>query len=281
MNAKQMMQFALALLFGAGTVFAQEKAPAVESAAQSRNEKATELAKKLANPIADLISVPFQYNYDENYGNDDRGSKSQLNIQPVAPFPISEDWNIITRTIIPVIDLNNMPGVGDKSGLGDIIASQFFSPQAPTSDGWIWGAGVVEVIPTATDDALGGGKLGLGPTTVALKQIGPWTIGGLANHVWSVAGDSDRTDISSTFLQPFLAYITPTKTTLSLDSESFYNWKSEQWAVPVTLSIAQLFKVGPQIMQLQLGARYWVESPTGGPEDWGLRCDLTFLFPKK
>ncbi|MDF7799691.1 hypothetical protein P4C99_09450 [Pontiellaceae bacterium B1224] len=281
MNTKQMMQVSLVLLFGAGTAMAQEKAAVTETAAQSKEEKATELAKKLANPIANLISVPLQYNYDENYGANEQGSKSQLNIQPVAPFGISEDWNVITRTIIPVISLNDMPGVGNESGLGDITASQFFSPKAPTSSGWVWGAGVVELIPTATDDALGGGKLGLGPTAVALKQAGPWTIGGLVNQVWSVAGPSDRADISSMFIQPFAAYIVEkTKTTLSLDTESSYDWETEHWSVPVNMSVAQLFKVGPQIMQLQLGARYWVESPTGGPQDWGFRCQLTFLFPK-
>ncbi|MDF7806928.1 hypothetical protein P4E94_05720 [Pontiellaceae bacterium B12219] len=280
MNTKQMMQWTLVVLFGAGSALAQEKAP-VSYADETRDERATDLAKRLANPIANLISLPLQYNYDENYGANDKGSKSQLNIQPVAPFSISENWNVITRTIVPLIDLNDMPGVGDKSGLGDITASQFFSPKAPTKNGWVWGAGPVELIPTASDDALGGGKFGLGPTAVVLKQSGPWTIGGLVNQVWSIGGPSDREDINSMFIQPFAAYIVEkTKTTLSLNTESSYDWENEQWSVPINVGVAQLFKVGPQIMQLQLGARYWVESPTGGPEDWGLRCQLTFLFPK-
>jgi len=281
MNKKQMMQVTLALLFGAGAALAEEKTPAAESTAMSKDQKAAELAKKLANPIASLISVPLQFNYDENYGVNEKGSKSQLNIQPVAPFTLNEKWNVITRTILPLIALNDMPGTGDTSGLGDITASQFFSPKAPTRNGWIWGAGPVELIPTATDDALGGGKLGLGPTVVVLKQVGPWTIGGLANHVWSVAGDNDRADISSTFIQPFVAYIVEaSKTTLSLNTESAYDWETEQWSVPINLGVAQLFKVKSQIMQLQLGARYWAESATGGPQDWGMRCQLTFLFPK-
>lgn len=261
-------------------VIAMVPAQAQELSATEKSEKAAELAKKLANPIANLISVPLQYNYDENYGIDDRGSKSQLNIQPVAPFSIGEDWNVITRTIFPLIDQQDMPGSGDTSGLGDITASQFFGPKAPTSRGWVWAVGPVELLPSATDDALGGEKWGLGPTAVVLKQVGPWTIGGLANHIWSVGGNSDRSDINSTFLQPFAAYVTRTKTTLSLNTESSYNWNNEQWSVPVNISVSQLLKIRSQIMQLQLGARYWVDAPKNGPEGWGARCQLTFLFPK-
>ncbi len=281
MNTKQMTRFALYFFLGTAVVVAEDTAAPTNKLTPEQSTKASELAKKLANPIANLISLPLQYNYDENYGENDKGSKSQLNIQPVAPFTLNEDWNLITRTIVPVIELKDMPGAGSESGLGDITASQFFSPKAPTSGGWVWGAGLVELIPTASEDTLGGEKWGLGPTAVALKQAGPWTVGGLVNHVWSVAGESDRADINSTFIQPFVAYIIDaTKTTLSLNTESTYNWESEEWSVPVNLGAAQLFRVKSQIMQFQLGARYWVESPDGGPEDWGLRCQLTFLFPK-
>jgi len=206
---------------------------------------------------------------------------AKLNIQPVAPFSISEDWNVITRTIIPLIDQDDIPVKGKgKSGLGDVVASQFFSPKEPSSRGWIWGAGPVELLPTASDDALGGEKWGLGPTAVALKQVGPWTVGGLANHIWSVAGDDDRGDINATFLQPFVAFVTPTKTTLSLNTESTYDWNSDEWSAPVNAMVGQMLKLGPQIFQITGGARYWLDSPKNGPEGWGYRVQLTFLFPK-
>jgi hypothetical protein len=135
-------------------------------------------------------------------------------------------------------------------------------------------------LPTASDEALGAEKWGLGPTAVALKQMGPWTIGGLTNHIWSVAGDDDRADVNATLLQPFVSYVTKTKTTFGVNTESTYDWENSAWSVPINAYGAQMFKIGPQIMQLQLGARYWAESPEDGPEGWGLRVSLTLLYPK-
>jgi hypothetical protein len=223
----------------------------------------------------------LQYNYDEYGGLNDDASVNVLNVQPVIPFSMTENWNVITRTILPFIDRQDFPLPDmNESGLGDIIASQFFSPKSPTAGGWIWGAGPVELLPTATDDVLGGDQWGIGPTAVALKQTGPWTVGLLTNHIWSVAGDSDRDDVNATFLQPFVSYITTTKTTIGLNTEATYDWENDQWSVPVIGQVAQLFKVGPQILQLAVGAKYWAESPENGPEDWGFRVQLTFLFPK-
>jgi hypothetical protein len=246
------------------------------------NDAEAELARKLANPIAALTSVPLQYDYNENGGVNDGASVSRLNIQPVIPISIGEDWNLITRTIMPLVDQQDFPlEAMNESGLGDITASQFFSPKAPTAGGWIWGVGPVELLPTASEDVLGGEQWGLGPTAVALKQMGPWTIGFLGNHLWSVAGEDDRADVNATFLQPFASYIfQKTKTTVGLNTEATYDWEEEAWSVPLNAFVAQLFKVGPQIMQLTLGARHWAESPDDGPEDWGARAQLTFLFPK-
>ena len=249
--------------------------------ARAQDDEQTELAKKLANPVASLISVPLQYNYDKYGGRNEDASVSTLNIQPVIPFSLGKDWNLVTRTIVPLVDRQGFPlNDMNESGLGDTIASQFFSPKSPAAGGWIWGAGLVELLPTATDSALGSEKWGIGPTAVVLKQQGGWTVGFLGNHIWSVAGDNDRADVNATFLQPLVSYVTKTKTTISLTTESTYDWESKEWSVPVIAQVAQLFKIGPQILQLAVGAKYWAAAPDNGPEGWGVRVQLTFVFPK-
>lgn len=243
-------------------------------------DSSVDLAKKLSNPIASLISVPFQLNYDHGYGPLD-GDKTTLNIQPVIPISLNADWNLISRTILPVTYQDDIAGPsGSQFGLGDIVQSFFLSPSKPTDGGLIWGAGPVFLIPTATDNLLGGEKWGAGPTVVALKQDGPWTYGVLANHIWSFAGNEDRNDISNTFLQPFLSYTTPTAWTFALNTESTYDWKAKEWSVPINLTVSKLVKVNEQPISLTAGLRYWAAAPDNGPEGLGVRLGLTFLFPK-
>lgn len=244
-----------------------------------QTDEAAELAKKLSNPVANLISVPFQSNWDFHVGVNDT-TRFTMNIQPVIPLSLSEDANLIIRTILPVIDAPSpAPGIPSGSGLGDTVQSFFYSPKNPTSGGWIWGVGPALLWPTATADVLGSGKWGAGPTFVVLKQVEGWTFGMLANHIWSYAGHDSRPDVNSTFLQPFLSYTTRTHTTFGINTESTYDWEHAQWNVPLNLTVGQIFKVGHQPMQLTLGARYYAEQSEGGPH-WGGRAVLTFLFPK-
>lgn len=242
--------------------------------------KAAALAKATLNPVASLISVPVQNNFDWGAGPNDDGFQYKLNVQPVIPISLNEDWNVISRTILPYVYQENYIGTSSQSGLADTIQSLFFSPVKPTSRGWIWGAGPVLQIPTATDDLLGEEKWGAGPTAVVLKQQGPWTYGALVNHVWSFAGESGRDDVNRTFLQPFVSYTTKTFTSFSVNTESTYDWQREQWTVPVNGFVQQLLKVGNQPIALQVGGRYYAEGPSGAPE-WGLRFQISFLFPKK
>jgi hypothetical protein len=243
------------------------------------DEKAQEadLVKKTLNPVASLVSVPIQNNWDFNIGPAD-AMRYTANVQPVIPFTLNQNWNLISRTILPFIyQESRFAGDGSHSGMGDIVQSLFLSPKDSVG-GWILGGGPALLFPTATDSALGAGKWGAGPTAVVLRQDKGFTYGVLANHIWSYAGWGNR-EVSATFIQPFLAYSTKTFTTFGVNTESTYDWQARQWSVPLNFSITQLLKVRNQPISLQLGYRYYAEGPRGGP-DWGLRFAVTLLFPK-
>ena len=253
-------------------------------AAEEEADQAAELAKQLSNPVASLISVPFQANYDFDIGPTGNGSRFTLNIQPVVPLSISKNWNIIIRTILPIVSQHDvfypaLPQDRTQSGLGDTTQSFFLSPKLPGPGGIIWGLGPVVLYPSATDDLIGAEKWGLGPTLVLLKQDKGWTFGVLANQIWSIAGNDNRQDISATFLQPFLNYTTKTHTTFGVDTESTYDWKDSQWTVPINATVSQILKIGKQPVSIQLGFRYYAEAPKDGP-DWGVRLNFTLLFPE-
>lgn len=243
-------------------------------------QSAEDLAKKLSNPIANLVSVPFQYNYNSGY-IDGNGSQNYINIQPVIPISIGTNWNMISRTILPVIKQEGVvPGEDTQTGFGNTTQSLFFSPKQPTKAGLIWGVGPVFSIPTATD-GLGKNQWGAGVTGVALRQSKGWTIGVLANQIWSV-GAEDRYGSSSTaFVQPFVSFTTKKATSFTVNTEATYDWDTEDWSVPVNLMVGQIIKIDGKPVQLTAGARYWAEAPDGGPEGWGARLTVTYLFPKK
>ena len=234
-----------------------------------------ELAKKTQNPIANLISLPLQSDWNFNSGPNSDKTSYTLNVQPVWPFSVSEDYLLITRTILPV---KSIEFPKNETGIGDILQSFFLSPKEKVGD-WIVGAGPVVNYPTASDDLLGSGKWGAGPTAVILRQDQGWTYGLLTNHLWSFAGDSDRSEVNATFLEPFVSFTTRTYTSLGMNTEATYDWKAHQWTVPVNFMLQQMVKIGGQPISLQLGYRYFAEKPDYGP-DWGLRFQLAFLFPK-
>jgi hypothetical protein len=205
-----------------------------------------DLAKTLANPIGALISVPFQNNFDWGAGPTGDGFQYKLNLQPIVPISLNEEWLLISRTILPFVYQENIVGTSSQSGLSDTLQSFFLSPVKPTKGGWIWGAGPALLLPTATDELLGAEQWGVGPTAVVLKQQKGWTYGALANHVWSYAGESSRADVNATYLQPFVSYTTKQATTFTLNTESTYDWQDTQWTAPLNLMVQQLVNISNQ-----------------------------------
>lgn len=238
-----------------------------------------DIAKKLNDPTASLISLPFQNNFDFGAGPDGDGFQYKLNIQPVIPIELNDDWKIIWRTILPFITQKDIIGTTDQTGLGDLNTTIWLAPQKKHEGQPTIGFGPVIQFPTATDDLLGTEKWAIGPSFIFVHQSHGWTVGILANHLWSLAGEDDRQDLSVTFLQPFLSYTTPKHTTVGFNLESGYDWETEQWTVPINVFITQLVKIGKVPVSFQLGGRYYAEAPDEGPE-WGLRFSATVVLPE-
>jgi hypothetical protein len=242
---------------------------------------AEQLAKMAQNPIANLISVPFQDNINFNVGPED-GTQNVLNIQPVIPFNLNADWNLITRTIIPVISQPAFaPGEDRSNGLGDIQFTAFLSPA--NASGLIWGVGAIAQLPTNSNDRLGNDRWGLGPSFVALHLAkgDPWVYGALVNNVWSV-GSGDNPSYNNFLLQPFLNYNFPEGLYLTSSPIITANWKADsddRWTVPLGGGVGKIFHFGKLPVNTQIQAFYNVVTPDDGA-DWTLRLQVQLLFPK-
>jgi len=236
-----------------------------------------DLSKAAANPLAPVISVPITQDFDFGGGRDGKGFSYLAEAEPVIPLQLNDQWNLITRIIAPFAYNDRIPG--HPTGLGDITTSFFLSPTTRGPGGLIWGVGPAFLLPTATNSRLGGGKWGAGPTAVALLQENAWTVGALASHIWSFAGQELRGNVSVSQLEPFVSYNFGGGRSLSLTVESTYDWRASQWTIPVNLVASQVFKIGPQAMSLGIGGRYYAKAPEGGPK-WGLRTSLTLFFPE-
>ena len=244
---------------------------------------AAALAKAAQNPVADLVSVPVQLNMNFGMGPED-DVQDVLNIQPVLPFSLNDDWNLISRTIIPVISQPDF-GIYPKreNGIGDIQLSGFLSPKE-VKGGLVWGVGAVAQLDTATDDRLGQGAWGIGPTAVVLKLGNPWVFGALVNNVWSVSEDSNRDRVNQFLLQPFVNYNFPSSPGryLTFAPVITANWKaesSEKWLVPIGLGIGQITRFGKQAVNLQASFYANVVRPDLAPE-YQFRLQIQLMFPK-
>jgi hypothetical protein len=247
---------------------------------------AEDLAKIAQNPVGNLISVPFQENAYFNVGPLN-GTQNVLNIQPVYPIHLNSDWNVITRTILPIISLPAFsPGQGSTSGIGDVQLSAFLSPANPGD--WIWGVGTAMQFPTHSNDLLGNNNAGLGPTFVILhlEKGSPWVYGALVNNIWSIGSSgnpsSNAPKYNNGLIQPFLNYNFEGGAYLTTSPIVTVNWEargSQQWSVPMGGGAGKIFKIGRLPVNAQLGGYYSVVRPDYAP-NWQIRAQVQFMFPK-
>jgi hypothetical protein len=274
---KALLLIALVISSMATAALATETIPVTTAAPPAAN--AAGLAEKLQNPVADLVSVQFQNNFDFGVG-ENNGTLYLLNFQPVIPLHLNSDWNYIVRPVLPFISTSNVYGPGYVTGLGDLEIETFLSPSAPGPFGVIWGIGPTSILPTATQKKLGGDVMTLGPSGVALWQRNGWTVGSLVTQNWRVAGPGDY---NATYFQPFIAHTFKTATTIAIDSESSYNWISEgadkDWTISFNNTYSQVIKIGKIPVQIGLALQYYAQSPVPG-QQWGFRVNFTPLFPE-
>jgi hypothetical protein len=238
-----------------------------------------DLAMQLSNPVAALISVPLRFDFDGDIGPDKAGSRISFLVQPVIPITLSENYNLISRTIVPIVWQKDVfPGSGTQFGLSDTVQSFFVSPAKPK--GIVWGVGPALLIPTGTDDLLSTRKWGAGPSVLVLNQSGPWTVGLLANHIWSYAGNSARADVNATLVNPFVTYTTPTAFTVVVQADINRDWEGKRWTVPATLNASQVTRIGNQLVQIGGALRYYVASNEFSAKGFAARFTIALLFPR-
>jgi hypothetical protein len=253
------------------------------AATSSRAEmSAEELAKLAQNPVGNLISLPFQNNTNLNFGPD-KGTQNILNIQPVIPISVSDEWNVITRTIVPVIWNPSLgPDIPSKDGVGDTVLTAFLSPAKPGH--WIWGAGPVVQIPTNSSSELGNRNWGLGPSFVVLhlEHDDPWVYGVLVNNIWSLTSDKEGGAYNNGLIQPFVNYNFKEGLYLTSAPILTVDWKADggqRWTVPIGGGIGKIFHLGKLPVNTQLSAYYNIVRPDF-QANWQIRAQVQLMFPK-
>lgn len=250
---------------------------ATASAQEAGASDANDIASKLANPVAKLISVPFQFNYDRNIGRDDAGHMVSLKFQPVIPVSVDDAWNWIVRPIVPVEGLRDVNGFSG-TGVGPIAVETFFSPTSATTT--IWGLGPYLSFPSASGAEYGSKQWGAGLSFVGMVRPGAWTIGLLGYQSWNAGGPAEAGTTNTTYWQPFVSYVTHDAWTFTVDTESSFNWDAHRSSNPMNVTVAKLVMFDKLPVSFALGARYYLTSTPDGPSGWGARAVVTFVFPK-
>ncbi len=229
------------------------------------------------NPLANVISVPFQNNTFFSDGPE-RKTANILVFEPVVPFHIDQDWNLIARFVTPIVSAPGLaPSQGTQFGLGNMQPAFYLSPAHPGEI--LWGAGVKFYLPTETDSRLGVSKWGAGPAFAALTFQGPWTFGVLADNVW--AGSQRGTRVNQMTFNPFVFRNFSDGWYLVSSGIMTADWTArggQQWTVPVGGGFGRLFTVGPLPINARVQYLNNVERPSFAPK-WQLQVQVQFFLP--
>jgi hypothetical protein len=275
-----MVLAALLVLFGSAWA-AQDPAPPTQADQEAEKRlREEELLQKLANPLAALASLKLTLDMEYHIGPDLDGHRSTWTLQPTIPLHLGDQWNLISRSALPVIYQEDVaPGAGSQFGIGDLTEALYLAAVQPGKRGWIVGVGPVARIPTGQDDLLTMGKWAVGPSAAAVKQYEDFTVGVILSQFWSVGGSEKRADISLGTVEPFVTYRAEGLWNLSLHVPFSRDFNAKQWIIPATLTIEKLVSFQRYPITLSFGARYWADGPDSAPHDLGFQFSLTFVFP--
>jgi hypothetical protein len=273
-----MLPAALLVVLAVGGAWGvQEAAPPAQEEQKAKEEA---LLQKLANPLAALASFAIIGDFDYHVGPLEEGHRSTWNLKPTIPLHLGDEWNVISRTNLPVIYQEDIaPGSGAQAGVGDLVEALYLAAVQPGRRGWIWGAGPLIRMPTGSDPLLTAGKWAVGPSVAAVKQQDDFTFGLIAGQLWSVAGSDQRSDISVCTLEPFVTYRAEGLWNLSLHMPCSYDFHARQWTIPATLTVEKLVSYQRYPVTISFGLRYWADAPDNAPHDLAFQFGLTVVFP--
>lgn len=272
---------ALVATLSASAAFAQEAKPSAPPASGGPVDKVG-IAKKLANPIADMISVPLQYQFSRGVGATQGGSEQTLLFQPVMPFNLGGGDTFIVRPIIAGAREVNIQGASGQPysgyGIASVTIESFYAPK--TNSSWIWGVGPYAQSPSGNSGKFGSQQTGLGVTGVVLNRAGPWTYGLLGYQSWEVGGNPAFGTQNNLYGQPFLAYTTKEALTITANMEALYNYDTRRTSNPLYVGASKLMVIGGVPFSFGAGPMYYVSNTPGGPSGWGARATATVVILK-
>jgi hypothetical protein len=271
----------LVATLSASAAFAQEVKPGTAPAASGEIDKVG-IAKKLANPIANMISVPLQYEFSRGVGRNQGGSEQTLLFQPVMPFNLGGGDTFIVRPIVAGVREVSVQGASGQPysgyGIASVTVESFYAPN--TNSSWIWGVGPYAQSPSGNSGKFGSQQTGAGVTGVVLNRHGPWTYGLLGYQSWEVGGNPAFGTQNNLYGQPFLAYTNKEALTITANMEALYNYDTRRTSNPLYVGASKLTVIGGVPFSFSAGPMYYVSNTPGGPSGWGARATATVVILK-